>query len=161
MDPRTQLARLIYNILVQVGGGNEISWPEFSAWFLGDPDERGLEFRFIGEFGMGGKFWRNDGRFYVNYYPDNKTVRRKHLAVEINELLDGIVTGPLQRDVEAYAAAKDKALSRYGDHLEDCRAFEGGGHCTCGLDEAVDAKMPVAPRHRLQTFQLIDWKKPS
>lgn len=46
-----------------------------------------LEFRFCGVFGFGGKFRRNDGRHYIDYYPEDRTRRLDRLAQKVNELI--------------------------------------------------------------------------
>ena len=42
------------------------------------------EWRFCGNLGFGGKFWRNHGRFYVNYYREDETPEREAAAERAN-----------------------------------------------------------------------------
>ena len=44
------------------------------------------EFR-VGAPGPGGKVWFNGGRFYVSYYPENKTAERDALCEKTNAAL--------------------------------------------------------------------------
>ena len=51
-------------------------------------DERECpEFRFCGSLGFGGKFWVNDGRFYVNCYREDETPKRRKVIEKANEKL--------------------------------------------------------------------------
>ena len=45
------------------------------------------EYRFGGMFGFGGKFWRNDGRLYISYYPEDQTKTLDAVRDTINEVL--------------------------------------------------------------------------
>ena len=59
------------------------------------------EWRFMGHFGMGGKFRRNTGHrpdgtwgeiWYVDYYPEDRTAERDAIAKRINDLLRGLLS---------------------------------------------------------------------
>jgi hypothetical protein len=60
-----QVARDIYNILAAYAGATDYRRENFVH-----VQSRGecSEYRFIGNLGSGGKFWRNDDRWYVNAY---------------------------------------------------------------------------------------------
>lgn len=45
------------------------------------------EWRFGGLLGFGGKFWRNDNRYYVSCYPEDRTSNRTVVMAEVNRLL--------------------------------------------------------------------------
>lgn len=48
------------------------------------------EYRFCGNLGFGGKFWRNDGKIYVSCYPEDETPARKKIIEKVNKLLEEI-----------------------------------------------------------------------
>lgn len=50
-------------------------------------EHKAYEFRFGGVFGHGGKFWRNDNRFYVSYYREDETAKMRRTADKVNALL--------------------------------------------------------------------------
>jgi hypothetical protein len=52
-----------------------------------EKEHSATEFRFCGVFGFGGKFWRNAGRLYVSYYPEDHTKSLDAVESEINEVL--------------------------------------------------------------------------
>lgn len=56
-----------------------------------------LEYRFIGEFGYGGKFRRYDGRLYIDCYPEDLTKRRQKILDHVNRLLAEITPVDLLR----------------------------------------------------------------
>jgi hypothetical protein len=39
------------------------------------------EYRFQGDLGFGGKFWRNDGRWYVSAYPEDVKARPERAGI--------------------------------------------------------------------------------
>lgn len=49
------------------------------------------EYRCCGAFGFGGKFWRNDGRFYVTCYPEDRSARINRSIDHVNELLAALL----------------------------------------------------------------------
>lgn len=63
----------IYTILVEECGALEREREHF-VYVQTDGDVP--EYRFQGDLGFGGKFWRNNGRWYVNCYPENETHER-------------------------------------------------------------------------------------
>ncbi len=97
-----QLSNLIFNILVVETGAHESLRPEFVRWFCSDrilePNVLGVEFRFQGSLGFGGKFWRSSRlgpeggweRFYINCYREYETPRAKKIIKKVNKLLEGI-----------------------------------------------------------------------
>ena len=68
-----EVAERIWEILVEhVGVDPEGSWHDmFLYWF---ESGQGREFRFGANLGFGGKFWRNDGRWYVTHYPEDADI---------------------------------------------------------------------------------------
>lgn len=46
------------------------------------------EWRFRGNLGDGGKFWRNDGRLYVSCYREDLTDERAETIERVNKLLE-------------------------------------------------------------------------
>lgn len=46
-----------------------------------------MEWRFGGNLGFGGKFWRNDHRYYVSCYPEDRNAKRDRIIKKVNELL--------------------------------------------------------------------------
>jgi len=73
-------AHVIYDALVEYAGApdNEFWRQTFVDWFTGTD---GTEFRFQGALGFGGKLRRQDGRLFVDCYPEDVTnVRRKMIA---------------------------------------------------------------------------------
>lgn len=76
MTRRTPLthdqADAIYTALVAHAGASE----DDRRFFVeAQTDDYHYEYRFIGGLGFGGKFWRNDGRWYVSAYPEDVRVR--------------------------------------------------------------------------------------
>jgi hypothetical protein len=47
------------------------------------------EYRFQGHLGFGGKFWRNDERWYVTCYPEDETPKRLEMIEKTNRILEG------------------------------------------------------------------------
>lgn len=45
------------------------------------------EYRFQGVLGFGGKFWRNDGRFYVSCYREDRTKKLDKIIAKVNDRL--------------------------------------------------------------------------
>jgi hypothetical protein len=69
----TAAANAIYDVLVEMVGALEGQ----RADFVRSQEEGCVEYRFIGQLGMGGKFWNNNGRWYVNCYPEDVTRTKK------------------------------------------------------------------------------------
>ena len=49
------------------------------------------EYRFGGKLGHGGKFWRNDRRVYIDYYPEDETNERKAITQRVNFMLGDLM----------------------------------------------------------------------
>ncbi len=83
----------VYAVLVDLGG----SLPMWEGDFLNyhvmkhAPNARTCgdttEFRFMGRFGMGGKFWVTIESFHVTYYSEDETAERKQIRQLMNEQL--------------------------------------------------------------------------
>lgn len=57
------------------------------------------EYRFGGKLGFGGKFWRYNGRLYINCYPEDLNPAREAILEKVNQMLaevtpEGGVHGP-------------------------------------------------------------------
>ena len=77
-----------YDILVQHGGApKDPSDKETFVRYFTERKYRGTEYRCVFALGFGGKFWRNAGRFYVNYYPEDRNKKRDTIELKINGLL--------------------------------------------------------------------------
>jgi hypothetical protein len=88
----------VYDLLIQHGGA-----PDRDAYFENYHREAFVgaytmvptgyprEWRCVPKLGFGGKFWRNAGRFYVSYYPEDKTPEREVTLARINALIDELV----------------------------------------------------------------------
>jgi len=59
-----------------------------------DKEYRTREYRFIGSLGFGGKFWDNNGRFYVSCYQEDETEPRRQAIEKANSKLAEIRTRP-------------------------------------------------------------------
>ncbi len=77
------LAEAIYDLL-EGDGADPLQRFSFVHWFR-EPDQR--EWRFIGSLGFDGKFWKSDGRFYVNCYPEDETDERRSTIKRLNDAL--------------------------------------------------------------------------
>lgn len=89
MEPKVLFNR-IYSILIQHAGA-PIS-PHYRESFIchfteGPPF--GVEWRFAGRLGFGGKFFRNDRseHYYVTCYSEDSNSERKAILAKVNELL--------------------------------------------------------------------------
>lgn len=49
------------------------------------------EYRFCGRLGFGGKFWRTNGKFYVNCYTEDETPLRLQIMATANERLANLL----------------------------------------------------------------------
>lgn len=79
----------IWEVLRESGAvtGSEIS-ERLGHEFRFDQTTRFInEYRFGGMLGMGGKFWRSNGKWYVNCYPENETPERKAIIEKANKAL--------------------------------------------------------------------------
>lgn len=77
---------LTFDLLVDKAGASEEDRWSFMHAFMKD-DRDPVEYRFQGLLGFGGKFWRSDGRHYVNYYQEDVTGEREKLV----EVVNGVV----------------------------------------------------------------------
>jgi hypothetical protein len=80
-----ETASHIYDILVRVCGAPEHYRNDFI--FAQARENWPIEWRFQGKLGFGGKFWRNNGRKYVNCYPEDETPKRLEIIRQANEQL--------------------------------------------------------------------------
>jgi hypothetical protein len=86
-----ETAEKIWAILVEDGG----AWnpPGLRGHFERDSfvryvtKENGVEWRFQGRLGFGGKFYNNMGMWYVNCYAENKNAETTAIINRINEKL--------------------------------------------------------------------------
>lgn len=86
MEPR-EIFEKAYDILVEhAGAPAKDFWGEsFIQAFVTRP--LAMEWRFGGKLGFGGKFWRNDNRYYVSCYREDRTAERERTIEEVNRLL--------------------------------------------------------------------------
>lgn len=73
----------VFNILVNEAGANESNRDQFAHWWT----TNGHEFRFQGVLGFGGKFWRNNDRWYINCYSEDENLCRLCVIEKVNKLL--------------------------------------------------------------------------
>ena len=83
----TNKANKLYDILVEECGALETERENFVYHQTNDPEELVREWRFCGNLGFGGKFWRNDGRLYVNCYNEDMTPERQKMIDRANQRL--------------------------------------------------------------------------
>lgn len=78
-----------FDILVEHAGARDGDWQR--KGFV-DAFVNGLttEWRFQGLLGFGGKFRRNDGRYYVTCYPEDRTPERDAICEKVAVLLRGL-----------------------------------------------------------------------
>jgi hypothetical protein len=76
-------ANAVYTVLVEHAGAAEWQRDEFVQLHV---EGRCDEFRFQGDLGFGGKFWRHDWR--VSCYPEDETPARVEAIRVTNEALD-------------------------------------------------------------------------
>lgn len=88
MQPLTeQAANEIWDLLVEMGGASRHPDSRRDFVYL-QTTEVISEYRFQGLFGFGGKFWRNNGRWYVNHYPEDDSPSRNRTRDQINGQLE-------------------------------------------------------------------------
>jgi hypothetical protein len=80
----------VYDILMKQAGAIG-GWQRESFVFHFMQSEPPREWRFQGLLGFGGKFWRNDGRIYVNCYSEDRTPARERMIEATNKALDELV----------------------------------------------------------------------
>jgi len=84
----------IYTMLVKVCGAREEDRDQFMYNQM--EKHHPTEWRFCGNLGFGGKFWRNAGRLYVSCYREDETDDMRATIKKANEWLD--VFGNLNGD---------------------------------------------------------------
>jgi hypothetical protein len=79
----------VYDILVEECG---LSLREVDKHIFLHKAGKFTEWRFSGNLGFGGKLWNNDGKLYVNCYPEDLTIEREEMIVAANERLEELVS---------------------------------------------------------------------
>src|ERR1700743_1201522 len=85
MTPARELFEQEWPVLVAHAGCRDV--PDDREGFVQALTTDCREWRFIGALGFGGKFWRFDGRYAVNCYPEDRTPARDAMIAKCNELL--------------------------------------------------------------------------
>lgn len=83
MDDKKVLPQKIYQILRDEAQASPRMDVEFMLWFL---YARSYEYRFMGNLGFGGKFWK-DGKWRVTCYPEDETDAVRHVIHRVNARL--------------------------------------------------------------------------
>lgn len=79
----------VYDLLIEHAGAPKSGDTRLSfVLYFTDAASRGTEFRFCGKLGMGGKFWRNAGRFYVTCYKEDETPERLAIIAATNKAIE-------------------------------------------------------------------------
>lgn len=96
IDPRAALVsanpnfyRDVYAVLVELGGANPANEADFIHHYATNPEA--CEWRFMGHFGYGGKFYRTLGHYYVNCYVDDHTPATLALLAKMDEQIGALV----------------------------------------------------------------------
>ena len=90
MEPLSEeIANEVYNVLVQECGARDDNTfiSERLAFVMRQTREHIREWRFMGDLGFGGKFWNNNGRFYVNCYPEELNDEKQRMIDRANARL--------------------------------------------------------------------------
>jgi hypothetical protein len=77
-------AQAVYQILVNTAGARE-DWSEEFVHHMAFSGT--TEYRFQGDLGFGGKFWRPYGCWYVSCYSEDMNPERAHIIEHTNTLL--------------------------------------------------------------------------
>jgi hypothetical protein len=86
-------AELIYDVLVGRAGASPLGREAFVHLIQRDTHFP-IEYRFVGSLGFGGKFRvDSDGRWYVDFYPEDTTPEREEARDRTNEALAVIQQG--------------------------------------------------------------------
>jgi hypothetical protein len=83
-------ANVIYDVLVEHAN----AWPRGRANFVHcQTEDHCNEYRFQGDLGFGGKFWRANDRWYVTAYPEDIAAqpKRQRIIDETNAALSGLL----------------------------------------------------------------------
>jgi len=86
-----ELYERCWDILVEHAGASKD--PEDKAafvYYMTLQERPAHEYRFCGVLGFGGKLRRNDGRIYVDCYPEDGTPARREIINRVNQLLGEI-----------------------------------------------------------------------
>lgn len=78
-------ANKIYDVLVNEGGASETMRNSFVYAYEKDDEDEMTEWRFSGNLGFGGKYWKQ--RNQVTCYSEDETTERNILVDKINKLL--------------------------------------------------------------------------
>lgn len=70
MSLTDEQANRIYDILVRMAGADNRSHYR-EVFVIGITNPKTQEYRFIGDLGFAGKFWNNDGKWYVTAYGED------------------------------------------------------------------------------------------
>jgi hypothetical protein len=82
--------RQIYHILMEECDAPD-HWCENFVFLHRQPNFP-KEYRFVGRLGFGGKFWRTDGRFYINCYTEDETPLRLEMIERVNKRLADLLS---------------------------------------------------------------------
>lgn len=82
-------AAMVWGVLVAVCGARPSLWDQF-VHYVTREDRYGHEFRFEGNLGPGGKFYRTNGSWTVSCYLEDHTNQRSRTIDEANKYLDAI-----------------------------------------------------------------------
>lgn len=78
-----------FDILVNDAGASALDQTSFVLAYT-EVEHRATEFRFGGHLGFGGKFWRNNGRFYVSCYREDATPEKTQVIQIVNAKLSAL-----------------------------------------------------------------------
>jgi len=81
------LALGLYKVLMDRCGATAYWKDDFVRWFTTAEPSWNREFRFQGDLGFGGKFWRNHGHFYVSCYAEDETQPIRAVMNAVNDEL--------------------------------------------------------------------------
>lgn len=79
----------IWTLLVQECGVREDRRQDFID-YVAEPGRTWAEYRFMGSLGLGGKFYLQYGRIWVNCYMEDETPELNAVIQKVNKLLEGI-----------------------------------------------------------------------
>jgi hypothetical protein len=89
-----QLAKQIFEILVETCGADWRDWPSFAHHVT---TKNRVEFRFQGNLGFGGKFHRYGEKMYVSCYTEDDTFERRSAIQTANERIYDLTLGVLHK----------------------------------------------------------------
>lgn len=92
--------RAVWDVLVvEAGASKNPTDKELFVRAYTQVEHPASEYRFCGSLGFGGKFWRNDGCFYVSCYPEDRTPSRmatlERVNAKLRELQESMRPNPL------------------------------------------------------------------